>query len=550
MSTVWLFLESITINCRKSTKVYSTLITGTNPIQYIELIIPLTHLSGQSPAENMASIGPRPPSGEVQNTLAIVAKAAEERATEGKILFTPVATYLDQYSRSETLAELPQHQRRAIENFCHDLKRVATRHFDAYIRGSPRPPPPYSRPSETATSSLLPPTPPISTPPTRASTPSNTPTNNEKASYARALKQPAPKPSKRPTSTTQKETPKKATPDDRLFVRLPEEHPARTTSCYALAKTLRREIGIAGKYIKELHPTKTGIAVCPTQDAGQALEALIPKIASWFGENITIEKAIEWQTIRVTHVPRSITVLGDGNAPTRTNIVQEHIRDALTEVTGTTPVQAHETASSAANPHEPTATWLAKFPNEASLNLRKLRLFGMIVNARLLPRRESVIQCGRCFQWHNERSCARPHRCRLCGSTKHLEAAHPTCDGSSHECPPRCIHCHGPHPADDPTCPLRPRPNQRRATKGTRAELRSAGAAARLASRAKSGCGRAVTSGEAPQTTSEAMDTDAPIQRPRTPTTPTTSRAPTMAPVTKKANRTAHFDLLSDEEQL
>ena len=220
--------------------------TETNPIQYIELITPLTHLSGQSPAENMASIGPMPPSGEVQNTLATVAKAAEERATEGKILFTPVATYLDQYSRSETLAELPQHQRRAIENFCHDLKRVATRHFDAYIRGSPQPPPPYSRPSETAPSSLLPPTPPISTPPTRASTPSNTPTNNEKASYARALKQPAQR--------------------------------------------------------------KPALAVCPTQDAGQALEDLIPKIASWFGENIAIEKAMEWQTIRVKQPSNSFNV--------------------------------------------------------------------------------------------------------------------------------------------------------------------------------------------------------------------------------------------------
>ena len=109
---------------------------------------------------------------------------------------------------------------------------------------------------------------PSSTPPTRASTPSDTSFNNQKASYAQAAKKPAQKTPKRPTTAPQKvaptkAAPKKATPDDRLFVELPEEHPARITSSYALTKDLRGALGEAGKFIKELHPTKTGIAVCP-----------------------------------------------------------------------------------------------------------------------------------------------------------------------------------------------------------------------------------------------------------------------------------------------
>ena len=211
---------------------------------------------------------------------------------------------------------------------------------------------------------------------------------------------------------------------------------------------------------------------------------------------------------------------------------------------------AHETTASAANPQEPIATWLVKYPIEASLSLRNLRLFGIRTNARTLPRRTTVIQCGRCFQWHNERSCARSHHCRLCGSTQHLENSHPTCNGSSHVCPPRCIHCHGPHPADDPNCPLRPRPNQKPVTKKAKAELRSAGAAARLASRQKAGCGRATGSQEVSQTGTGVMDMDTPIQRPQTPTTPTHSRDPTVPPTTNRAIRVARFNILPDEEQI
>ena len=96
----------------------------------------------------MAPKGPRPLPGEVQNALATAADAAEKRSAEGKTLFMPLATYLDSSSRSEELAELPQFQRRAIENLCDELQRVATRHFEAYIRGSPRPLPPYNRPAE------------------------------------------------------------------------------------------------------------------------------------------------------------------------------------------------------------------------------------------------------------------------------------------------------------------------------------------------------------------------------------------------------------------
>ena len=75
----------------------------------------------RSPIRSMALNGPRPPSGEVQKTLAAAAEAAETRAAEGKDLFMPIAAYLDQYTRSEPLAKLPQHQRRALEHFCADL---------------------------------------------------------------------------------------------------------------------------------------------------------------------------------------------------------------------------------------------------------------------------------------------------------------------------------------------------------------------------------------------------------------------------------------------
>lgn len=73
--------------------------------------------------------------------------AASVRATEAKQLYSPAATWFDEYRKGETAA-LPPHMKAAFKAFCDDISFVARRHFEAYIRGYPRPPAPYMAPAD------------------------------------------------------------------------------------------------------------------------------------------------------------------------------------------------------------------------------------------------------------------------------------------------------------------------------------------------------------------------------------------------------------------
>ena len=101
-----------------------------------------------------------------------------------------------------------------------------------------------------------------------------------------------------------------------------------------------------------------------------------------------------------------------------------------------------------------------------------------------------TVQCSRCWNWHNARCCARPPKCRLCGSSEHLEEGHHNrCDTPSpHQCPPRCLHCHGPHPADSPMCLLRPGQGRTALTKGQKLEIRKSCFAILSQARSEKGC--------------------------------------------------------------
>ncbi|KAI1003549.1 hypothetical protein K3495_g4659 [Podosphaera aphanis] len=125
--------------------------------------------------------------------------------------------------------------------------------------------------------------------------------------------------------------------------------------------------------------------------------------------------------------------------------------------------------------------WVALFP-EGSLSLsRNLPLFGVRVRSELLPRKIRAPKFGKCFGWYNERACSRSHRCRLCGSTQHLESGHSSCDQiKPHQCPPKCANCHGPHPADSLECLLWPKKDNAMPTNAQAQQIRQAASAARL----------------------------------------------------------------------
>ena len=91
---------------------------------------------------------------------------------------------------------------------------------------------------------------------------------------------------------------------------------------------------------------------------------------------------------------------------------------------------------------------------------RRLRILGTVVQAHEVKTKLKTIQCTRCYQWHNTRTCARPQHCNICGSYDHSADSHTlSCNTvAPHQCPPKCLHCKGPHPVDELSCPLQPVP--------------------------------------------------------------------------------------------
>ena len=88
--------------------------------------------------------------GTLAEALLLTTSAATNRNEEATLMFENIASVLD-----DALSEivLPQHLQTNFHEFISDLTAVARRHFECHVRGTPRPPKPYS----TGATSLTPP---------------------------------------------------------------------------------------------------------------------------------------------------------------------------------------------------------------------------------------------------------------------------------------------------------------------------------------------------------------------------------------------------------
>ena len=477
----------------------------------------------------------------VQAALNRTAAAASKRAADGQKLFGPIASFLDKHLSSS--ANLPPHLLDALAALSDELSSVAQRHFDAFITSSS---PPESHALRRAST---PPSPPQSCSPPGLS----------QSTYASVASSPAPGQSTLITKRTAKKTGqaplKELNPDNRLFVRLPDGHQARDMQGYAIHTSLRAQLGPDGSLLKEVQATKTGFALCPTSPNDlKALEAKSNLISTFFG-GCQVDRGSRWVSYRVTNVPRKVgQILADGTyslAPVDSQLIIQ----AVAEATKITPASATETTHSVSNPNLAYSSWFVNFPEGTTTAIpRQLRIFGITATTRFLPRKISIIQCNRCWMWHNARSCARPPRCRLCGSTQHLEEGHNNFCSSPepHLCPPRCFHCHGPHPADDANCLLRPTQSKNTFTKLQKLEIRKTYSAKLAQARTEAGCTLTPTllAYQQDQMAIDARDTievaacsplitTPQVVIPRRPTTPPPPSPPREAPLTNRAIRYA-----------
>lgn len=289
----------------------------------------------------------------------------------------------------------------------------------------------------------------------------------------------------------------KEQPDDRLFLRLSNDNPLRTYSGFALLAYIKTKLSSDKELIKDVLPTKTGFALCPSKGSMKALEEKIS--AGKICAEVPIEKASPWTSYRISNVPRKFGTIDDNFQHILAPVTSESISEAIISAAGVRPVSITPSKDNAEFPDSPSTTWIVRLPEAHNRLPRTLFLFGCRTTSRILPPRSAVIQCSRCWLWHNSRVYASPPRCRLCGSTQHSEAGHANQCAAPHGhiCPPKCIHCYGPHPSDDSNCEICPIPSRTPKTKTQINAIRRINTEARLRSQAEAGCIRLSSNSQA-----------------------------------------------------
>ena len=262
----------------------------------------------------------------------------------------------------------------------------------------------------------------------------------------------------------------------------------RTYTGYAVQTLIKSKLGADGSLLANVLPTKTGFAFCPTKGNSTALKNKL--IEGNFFSNAIIEQASPWISYRISIVPRKYGAIEDNLQHCLMPVTRDAIHAAVAAAAGSLPISVTPSRDNEAEPNSSETAWVVRFSDNKIRLPRTLFLFGCRTITRLLPRRTSKAQCTRCWLWHNTRICSSSPRYRLCGSSQYLESNHTNLCAAQegHICPPKCIHCHGAHPADDPKCLLRPHPSSVPKTRSQTTAIRKICSEARLKIQAKAGC--------------------------------------------------------------
>ncbi|POS86227.1 hypothetical protein EPUL_000399 [Erysiphe pulchra] len=146
-----------------------------------------------------------------------------------------------------------------------------------------------------------------------------------------------------PTYAQRKSKPKK--PNDRIFIRLPEEHASRSHHVYAVKAALTSRLNLEHGSLKTVKKVNSGFAIVPNND--KQAEELLSK-ANLITTTIrgTVEKGEEWHTHVVENVPRSLMSL-DGK---KWNVTEENAREEILAATSTMPTKVAWSRKTLDNP--------------------------------------------------------------------------------------------------------------------------------------------------------------------------------------------------------
>ena len=294
----------------------------------------------------------------------------------------------------------------------------------------------------------------------------------ETKTYATAARTPPDPPTITPNIRPKRKQEKPEKPH-RLFLRIPEDHPARQASPHAVTEILRANLAPAyTSAIKEIQHVPSGLAIWPRNNLGGQLllegKGLLEKTIQ--GSHAELEQ--KWAIYILPGVPTEYT--GYDGSPVE---ISEHL--ALSEFKIQTNIQPLKFHRSKKDPQSNTLI-MATPEDETDKVPSWVHLFGKNIRIKRKTFHPKITQCPKCWDFHNPRTCTRSPRCRTCGERGHSEMSHaPT--GTEKNETPRCTNCCGPFPADHLSCPARPKITQGifvRPNKAQTSAIRQAGSRA------------------------------------------------------------------------
>ncbi|KAI0999653.1 hypothetical protein K3495_g8543 [Podosphaera aphanis] len=227
---------------------------------------------------------------------------------------------------------------------------VACWHFECHVRGTPRPPPPYS---------------------SAATVPHAAPIHIAKKT---PIVVPAiVSPQKPRTYASAAVSAPRTRVDNRLLVQFSTDHPSLKMSPYAVM--LHLNSFLKEKLVLEIQTTKTGFAIFPTLTAAQE-----------------VEKPTNHKAYLLSGVTRSYAGY-NGTELELVEIMATVVAEALTDLTKVAPISVLKPRNASKAEYAAHKDWVVLFPEESSSLSRSLPLFGIRVQSKLLPKKTKLPQC-------------------------------------------------------------------------------------------------------------------------------------------------------------
>ena len=365
-------------------------------------------------------------------------------------------------------------------------ERMATVFHEASCLGAVLSTPPSS-PKASVASAASARSPPAPSPPTYAGIIKSGPATTAPAAPQKKL---ASRSTQSPGQKGSQPSPEKQ--DPRIFLRLLDPSKWSQDDSYKVrqfaAQATKRQVSDFPSATK----IDTGFAITPrTKDDGaalllaaDALGALIP------GHFRCVEQPVKWYKYILDGLPATARDMEGNPLSAKPAVMQE-----AAVQTSKIPIDAKPASST--QPHDHMHSWVIAFLEPVP----QFRLFGVTKRSRLLEKTNPPKQCPHCFDWHGRTPCERRTYCAECALPEH---------GPCSTQPPKCINCLGPHRADSPECPMRPKKFDGRYVRPSplqRKEIRAEGkrnydfALKRVRSQAPEWNG--ISDGEQPRTTSQ-----------------------------------------------